>query len=254
MSVLDNKILRKFRGHAAEVVCLSQSPENDTFLSSSNDHRVRLWNLQSSACLAECALPPETKSPLAVFDSTGLVFGVTAQKDNLQGYHLHLYDARNHGAGAFAELNVNQSDLTDAIMKAAATAASQKPITQDRAAMLAQQPWANMQFNASGTQILIGAGQGVSILLDGFEGTIQKVLLSNRSNSSAVSCFTRDDKYVLTGNDEGTVDCWQVDTGSVIRRLDTGAGVPVEQLAFNPSYSQFACAASRDVALWIWNT
>ena len=235
------------------MTCLSQSPENDTFLSSSKDKKVRLWTLQSAGCLAESMLPTETSSPLVAFDSTGLVFGVTAQMDSLQGFHLHLYDARNHGAGAFAELKVSHSDLTEAILKAAPSAAAQTPVTRDRAALLAQQPWTKMQFNTSGTQILIGSGMGVSILLDGFEGTIQKVLLSNRSSSSAVSCFTGDDEYVLTGNDEGTIDCWQIDTGSVIRRLDTGAGVPVDQLSFNPSYSQFACAASRDVAMWIWN-
>ncbi|KAL7576613.1 hypothetical protein ACA910_005551 [Epithemia clementina (nom. ined.)] len=303
LSVYDNKILRKFRGHTDVVRCLSQSPENDTFLSSSQDQKVRLWTLQSPACLAECVLPSHgtnssisssspqhasSSSPLAVFDSTGLVFGITApilepvpsswpqsqsslqqslqQSLQLQGFYLHLYDARNHGAGAFAELKIPHADLVEAITQASAAAsASSHPIpmmmTLDRATVLAQQPWTSMQFNAAGTQILIGSALGVAILLDGFEGTIQKVLLSHTCTTSTLSqikktvaCFTADDKYVLMGNDDGTIDCWNVETGTVLRRLETGAAgtTSIDELAFNPAYSQFACAASRDVGLWIW--
>lgn len=41
LSLYDNKILRKFRGHTGEVSSLSMSPADDFFLSSSNDRTVR---------------------------------------------------------------------------------------------------------------------------------------------------------------------------------------------------------------------
>lgn len=79
LSVYDNKILRKFRGHADEVTALSVSPADDTFLSSSKDRTVRLWNMQEAGSLAQLDLPSSASgNPHAVFDSTGLVFAVSA--------------------------------------------------------------------------------------------------------------------------------------------------------------------------------
>lgn len=79
LSIYDNKILRKFRGHADEVTDISVSPADDTFLSSSKDRTVRLWNIQQAGSLAQLELPTNaTGNPHAVFDSTGLVFAVSA--------------------------------------------------------------------------------------------------------------------------------------------------------------------------------
>jgi WD40 repeat protein len=87
--------MRKFRGHTDQVTNISMSPADDTFLSSSKDRTVRLWTAQSAGCLAELPLPDKTeKDPIAAFDSTGLVFAVTAPMKDLQGHHLHLYDVR----------------------------------------------------------------------------------------------------------------------------------------------------------------
>eukprot|EP00527_Entomoneis_sp_CCMP2396_P003674 CAMPEP_0198139168 /NCGR_PEP_ID=MMETSP1443-20131203/2506_1 /TAXON_ID=186043 /ORGANISM="Entomoneis sp., Strain CCMP2396" /LENGTH=363 /DNA_ID=CAMNT_0043801217 /DNA_START=102 /DNA_END=1193 /DNA_ORIENTATION=+ len=264
MSVHDNKILRKFRGHTDRVNSLSICPENDSFLSASNDRTVRLWTLQQAGCLAECALPGDSDadSPLTVFDSTGMIFCVTASQrssnNHLQqqqggGHYLHMYDARNHGAGAFAELKITQAALSKAIVDASSMMGG-PPMPVDQANALAQQPFGNIQFNAAGNQMLVGSTGGVSLLLDGFEGTIQKVLLSSDTSTKAVSCFTGDDKYVLSGNSDGTIDVWQVDTGTIIQRLDTaGIGEGIESVAFNPAYQQFATGC-KDVAMWTWGS
>jgi len=79
LSMYDNKLLRTFRGHVGDIVDLSMSPVDDNFLSSSKDRTVRLWNLQQAGCLGKLELPPTVEgAPRATFDSTGLVFGVTA--------------------------------------------------------------------------------------------------------------------------------------------------------------------------------
>ena len=79
LSIYDNKLLRKFRGHADEITGLSMSPADDAFLSSSRDRTVRLWNIQEAGSLAQLELPSTAAgNPHAVFDSTGLVFAVSA--------------------------------------------------------------------------------------------------------------------------------------------------------------------------------
>lgn len=47
LSTHDNKYLRYFRGHSEKVVDLAINPQNDTFLSSSMDQTVQMWDLRS---------------------------------------------------------------------------------------------------------------------------------------------------------------------------------------------------------------
>jgi COMPASS component SWD2 len=249
-SVYDNKILRKFKGHSDAVTTISMCPADDTFLTSSADGTVRLWTLQQAGCVAEMKLPAEaaTGTPVSVFDSTGLVFAIAAamaDDSKEAGHYLHLYDARNYAAGAFAELKVAREDLEKAIQSHAAAT-----ISQERAAELSRADWASMQFNASGNQILVGAGQGMSIVLDGFEGTVQRVLVDRPSSASSCCCFTSDDKTVLQGNDDGSITCWSVESGTVVKRLEGHPG-PVTCVAANPMYTQIASACAN-TALWTW--
>jgi len=242
-STHDNKLLRKFRGHSNQVTSISMSPADDTFLSSSIDRTVRLWNVQAAGCLAECKLPDETtSSPRAVFDTTGLVFAITASMSEGQGHYVHLYDARNHSAGAFAELKVSQADLEKAIQ-------SQINMTPEQAAELSKSDWHSITFNKSGSQIMVGADKGMSVVLDGFEGTVQRVLVA-KSQQPAVSCFTPDDKTIVAGNDDGSITCWDVGSGAVVKNL-TGHNGPVNCVAANPRYAQLATAC-KDTALWLW--
>jgi len=88
LSVHDNKILRKFEGHSGVITSMSMSPVDDTFLTSCVDGTVKLWDCgKSGNSLAEMKLPDIVEgSPLAAFDSTGLVFGITGVMRGGEGY------------------------------------------------------------------------------------------------------------------------------------------------------------------------
>lgn len=70
------------------------NPVNDTFLTSSADRTVRLWDLQNAASISVMEMPKSGKGiamdptgfPLAAFDCTGLVFGIAAPLDANAGY------------------------------------------------------------------------------------------------------------------------------------------------------------------------
>jgi len=246
-SLHENKLLRKFRGHGDAVTGLSMCPADDTFLSSSKDRTVRLWNVQQAGCIAQLKLPVETENdPLAVFDSTGLVFLCTANMTQGNGHYVHLYDARNYGSGAFAELKVTREDLEKAIH------AHNGGIDMHRANQLSRGDWKTATFNKSGSQILIGAENGMSIILDGFEGTVQSVILeaSKRSDRPAVSCFSSDDKTIITGNDDGTLSCVDLASGTVVRTLQGHLG-RVNAVACNPEYTQMTSCCTQ-TAIWLW--
>jgi len=244
-SIHDNKILRKFRGHSAPVTSISMCPADDLFLTSSDDRTVRLWNVGQAGCVANLELPAETeKNALAAYDSTGLVFAVTAAMTEGKGHYVHLYDARNYQDGPFAEMKVTQADLQTAIQ-------SHVSATPDRVEELSQAEWTSIQFNVSGNQILIGAEQGLCVLLDGFEGTVQRVLTEPKETKrAAVCCFTPDDRTVLQGNQDGSISCWNVDSGTVAQTLKGHPG-SVSAIAANPTHAQIASACSQ-TALWCW--
>ena len=233
-SLYDNKILRKFRGHVDDVADISMCPANDCFLTSSSDRTVRLWTLQEAGCLAQMELPTGAQgTPHAVYDSTGMVLGITASGSTEQ--YVHLYDARNYDSGAFAELKVPHSSIENVIQN------------QQGAAELSKAEWSSIAFNASGNQLLATAPQGLALLLDGFEGTVQKALCSEGAVSA---CFAADDKSVLMGNGDGTIGCWSVDSGKLLKKLP-GHNGPVGCIASNPKYAMFAsCCTST--ALWLW--
>ena len=94
LSLHDNKILRQFRGHSGEVTSISMSPVDDSFLTSSKDRSIRLWDLKQAGSLATMDMPKSGKGmmmdlnggSLAAYDSTGLVFGITAPLEGNAGH------------------------------------------------------------------------------------------------------------------------------------------------------------------------
>ena len=91
----------------------------------------------------------------------------------------------------------------------------------------------------------------MSVVLDGFEATVQRVFCPpTKTDRPAVCCFTPDDKTVLSGNDDGTITCYDVNTGSVVKKLE-GHNGPVGCLSANPKYAQFASSCTN-TALWMW--
>jgi len=98
-SLYNNKIIRKFRGHSDQILQISMSPAEDTFLTCSQDGTVRLWDLQQAGCIGQMQFPPPQSQsssqsssdsltegpPMVAFDSTGMVFAVSVRMSSQQG-------------------------------------------------------------------------------------------------------------------------------------------------------------------------
>jgi len=122
--------------------------------------------------------------------------------------------------------------------------------------------WTNMTFSPSGKGILVTMENGITLVLDSFEGHILHVFLSEGPTSTttsevtlptfpAVACYTSDDQSLLCGNENGTLSCYDVSTGKLRRKLDGHVGSRVSCIQSNPKFAQFASACSN-VALWLW--
>lgn len=246
-SLYDNKILRKFKGHTSNVCEIDVCPTEDMFLTSSKDQTVRLWNLQEAGCQAKMDLPKDSAGgqPRAVFDSTGMVFMILAEMARGEGHYIHLYDARNYQGGAFSELKltskaVSEAMVTHRVPPPPPKLPGQSPLTLNK-----------ISFNVSGNRILVHAAEGYALVLDGYEGTIQRIFRSTRGNA-LVSCFTPDEKSLLIGSDtDGLVDVYDLQSGRLVTSLEGGHGVgsaagSVTALACNPKYAQIASGGAAN--------
>lgn len=158
--------------------------------------------------------------------------------------YVHLYDARQYGAGGFAELQVNQDTIAKAIE-------AKGNVAPDRAQQLSKGAWKSIDFNMSGNQLIVGTEHGMALVLDGFEATVQHVFCPTTTvDRPAACCFTADDQTVLVGNGDGNINCYNVATGTMIKTL-TGHTGPVSAIASNPKHAQFASCCSN-TALWTW--
>lgn len=132
--------------------------------------------------------------------------------------------------------------------------------TPERAYALSKAEWSSMEFNKSGKQILVGAMGGLALSLDGYEGNVlhsfQIETTGGGGSGDAASqsypmaaCFTADDRSIICGNEDGTVSCYQADTGLLARKL-WGHVDRVGAVAANPRYAQIATACTN-TAVWI---
>jgi WD40 repeat protein len=149
-----------------------------------------------------------------------------------------LYDVRNFSGGAFSEIKVHSKDVQQAMATQRVTVPQDKPLA-----------WNSMDFNLSGNRILIEADAGLTLILDGYEGTVQRIFQSKNGTATS-ACFTPDDQSVLIANDAGSVDCWNIQSGTIVKTLEGHLG-PVGAVKCNSKYSQIASSCSN-TCMWIW--
>lgn len=193
--------------------------------------------------------------PSVAFDLTGMVFAVMAQQASAGvgdgGHYIHLYDARNFSGGAFSEMSISNASLLEAIGTHQLQPPPSTSNTNTNTLSLNK-----IDFNGSGSRMLVQSEEGYAFVLDGYEGTVQRVFApsSNGNTSSSataakvVSCFTQDDQSVLLGSSDnsGTMDCYDIQSGTLVQQLqvqgDTGG---IRAIACNPKYNQIASSGTN---------
>eukprot|EP00128_Syssomonas_multiformis_P009855 Colp12_sorted_trinity150504_noHs@24494 len=218
LSLHDNKYIRYFVGHKNRVSGLCVSPLDDTFLSSSEDCTVRLWDLRSQNCqgLLNC-----TSTPVVAYDPQGVAFAVGLNSEKVK-----LYDIRSFDKGPFDTFEVKRDPT------------------------LSYQ-WRHMQFSADGKHLLISTDSNLVFLLDAFQGSV-KMVYGARSNSSGrpiEASFSPDAQFVLSGSDDGQVHVWETQSGHEVVKL-VGAAKPVTTVRHNPKLLMLV-SAGAELGFWL---
>lgn len=256
LALASNTYLRYFKGHKEQVVALEMNPVSETFISSSLDRTVKVWDLKSASPIGnfDIGLPS-----VIAFDPQGIVFAVgkcpQPQLKSTLG-SVSLYDMTNFDKGPFLTVEV--------------------PI-------ISGQSWNKLEFSNNGKLLLISTDTHEHYLLDAFLGQLLTTLIVDVTRSSkeyngdwmsfqypstGSTCFTPCGKFVLAGSPKGKVCTFDVSNiktteGGVhvvsdsdnpkrtvpFKMLDTDpSGIP-KILSFNPKLLTFASADNK-VALW----
>ena len=256
LSLSNKQYLRYFKGHKNQVTSIEMNPVLETFMSSSRDRSVKLWDLRTSSPVG--SLDVGQPSVIA-HDPKGIVFAVG------------LYpDPYSSGSG-------------EGIVKFYDAAAFDKlPFLTVKILVPRGQVWTKLEFSNNGKLLLVGTNSHEHYVLDAFLGQLLTTLCmpypggdkSNRNHwmefkyPSTGSCsFTPCGKYVLLGSPQLCVFAFDLNSiknsegGS--RIISPGTNVPVLEplhelrtnqgipkiVAFNPRLLTFA-TADNTVSLW----
>ncbi len=147
LNLNDNKYSHYFTGHSKRVISLSVSSKQNTFLSTSLDKTLRIWDLRLPDCQNVLHF---SGRPTAAFDPEGLIFavGISSARSGC----VSLYDSRVYGRGPFSTFKFPGEKECD---------------------------WITLKFSNDGKTILISTNGSVTRLIDAFFGTHLQTLTGN---------------------------------------------------------------------------
>ncbi|KAL6960555.1 Protein ANTHESIS POMOTING FACTOR 1 [Sarracenia purpurea var. burkii] len=139
------------------------SPVNDSFMSGSLDHSVRIWDLRVNACQGILRLRGR---PTVAYDQQGLVFAVA-----MEGGAIKLFDSRSYDKGPFDTFLVG-GDMAEVC---------------------------DIKFSNDGKSMLLTTTSNNVYVLDAYGGEKRCAFsLDPSPNTTIEATFTPDGQYVLS--------------------------------------------------------
>ncbi|MCL7050124.1 hypothetical protein MKW94_022302 [Papaver nudicaule] len=210
----DNRCLRYFKGHKEKVVSLCMSPINDSFMSGSLDHSVRIWDLRVNSCQGILRLRGR---PTVAYDQQGLVFAVA-----MEGGAIKLFDSRSYDKGPFDTFFVggDTAEVSD------------------------------IKFSNDGKSMLLTTTHNNIYVLDAYGGEKRCGFSVEPSSNVAIEAtFTPDGQYVVSGSGDGTLHAWSINMRNEVACWNSHIGVAT-CLKWAPRRAMFV-AASSVLTFWI---
>lgn len=216
LSLNENTYIRYFKGHTDEVTGLALDPRGDSFLSSSKDKTVRLWDLRTNLCQGRLTMSAPTH---VAIDPRNSIFAAAA------GNVIKLFDIRSCDAGPFATFTLNTST----------SSCERLSISNDGELML-----------------LVTAARQV-IVLNAMDGEVVHTFMQTTDQTAkgpvCEASFSPDTAYVISGDPFGHVHVWSRETGEELADWDGHTG-PTRCAQWNPR-KQMIASSCTSLAFWI---
>jgi COMPASS component SWD2 len=234
------------------------SPIDDTFISSSLDQTVRLWDIRSQNARGLLNCP---SSAIVAYEPTGTVFAVGFHNFN----RINLYDVNNYDKDPFLHIEVQDPSLS-------------------RISFPPRIPFmTSLSFSNNGKYLLVGTSGDSHYLLDAYDGLMiakleghrglergknpqgQPLNPPNKGISGDELSWTPDSKFVVGGSHDGKIIIWDLSEESKLPPLQKGfTDLPVitpltildghpgpsRCVKFNPRFAMMATGGA-DFALWL---
>ncbi|MBA0779510.1 hypothetical protein Gotri_003760, partial [Gossypium trilobum] len=198
------------------VVSLCMSPVNDSFMSGSLDHSVRIWDLRVNACQGILRLRGR---PTVAYDQQGLVFAVA-----MEGGAIKLFDSRSYDKGPFDTFLVG-GDTAEVC---------------------------DIKFSNDGKSMLLTTTNNNIYVLDAYGGEKRcGFSLEPSPNTTIEATITPDGQYVISGSGDGTLHAWNINMRNEVAAWNSHIGVAA-CLKWAPRRAMFV-AASTVLTFWIPN-
>uniref|UniRef100_A0A803MSE2 Uncharacterized protein n=1 Tax=Chenopodium quinoa TaxID=63459 RepID=A0A803MSE2_CHEQI len=212
----DDDSVRLYDIVSAKIVSLCMSPINDSFMSGSLDHSVRIWDLRVNSCQGILRLRGR---PAVAYDQQGLVFAVA-----MEGGAVKLFDSRSYDKGPFDTFLVG-GDTAEVC---------------------------DIKFSNDGKSMLLTTTNNNVYVLDAYAGEKRcGFSLEPSHNTTIEATFTPDGQYVVAGSGDGSLHAWDIKSRSEIGRWSSHIGV-ASCLKWAPRRVMFV-AASSVLTFWIPN-
>ena len=223
-SLKDRKFIQYFAGHRKLVNCISMHPVENTFLSSSLDKTVCIWDLNQANSLRNI---PMTGVPIACFDPEGIVFAAAIDSETIK-----LFDLRQCQKGPFSVFKYPKERDCE---------------------------WTQLKFSPNGRYLLVSTNSSAVRLVDAINGEPLQTLKIGCSNTQGLpleTSFTPDSTYVLSGSEEGKIYISKAETGSLSTVISCKTPVenpPIPALCvkFNPCYMMLASSHNNSLKFWL---
>ncbi|KAL6187945.1 hypothetical protein ACLB2K_039340 [Fragaria x ananassa] len=158
------------------IVSVCMSPINDSFMSGSLDHSVRIWDLRVNTCQGILHLRGR---PTVAYDQQGLVFAVA-----MEGGAIKLFDSRSYDKGPFDTFLVG-GDTAEVC---------------------------DIKFSSDGKSMLLTTTNNNIYVLDAYAGDKRcGYSMEPSPNTNIEATFTPDGQYVLSGSGDGNLHAWSID-------------------------------------------
>ncbi|CAN1321967.1 Protein ANTHESIS POMOTING FACTOR 1 [Linum perenne] len=239
LSMYDNRCLRYFKGHSDRVVSLCMSPINDSFMSGSLDHSVRIWDLRVNACQGILRLRGR---PTVAYDQQGLVFAVA-----MEGGAIKLFDSRSYDKGPFDTFLVGGDTAEVCDIKFSNDGKSMLLTTTSNSVYVLD------AYAGEKVRLLEYVLRQLVLTLWVQPGTISKH--NHRSNfyTGWTVCSIRIRVYCLLGSGDGTLRAWNINRpNEQVACWNSHIGV-ANCLKWAPRRVMFV-AASSVLTFWIPDT
>ncbi|CAI5756646.1 unnamed protein product [Candida verbasci] len=236
LSLSNNSYLRYFKGHKSQVSSLELNPIYNSFISSSFDGTVKIWDFKSANPVGNLEVGQNT---IIAYDPQGIIFAIGKYPINDESLGVvEFYDLKSYDKEPFLKVEVQA---------------------------LPNQIWNKLEFSNNGKYLLIGTNSYQHYILDAFTGkTIAIIKLPIYSKmyfkypSTGCCSFTPDSKYLLVGTSNSRIMIFDlnklkegqetivIDKSDII--LQSTCGIP-KILQFNPKLYSFA-TSDTTVTLW----